>query len=144
MYSGSEVEKSDTIVHNIHPCPFDPYDIFYWNKSNKKKLYILWFCWIYIQLNGQKLPTSQRTCATHDARLLVCLVKPSNFFLILSKTPSLYKCNVISWPLFSLIFDYFMPNNTPPSSTYNSVKMCKPFQNPNVASQIFPEWLCQN
>ena len=36
MYSGSEVEKkSDTILHNIHPRPFDPYAGFFYFFMNQ-------------------------------------------------------------------------------------------------------------
>ena len=56
--------------------------------NNKKYNYFFKTCFIYIQLNGQKLPTSARTDAGPDARLLVHLVKPSRkgFISILSKT----------------------------------------------------------
>ena len=39
-------------------------------------MYFMIFFIIYIHLNGQKLPTFERTDATPDARLLVHLVKP--------------------------------------------------------------------
>ena len=58
------------------------YDLFYGIKNNwAEEKYILWFCFIYIQQNGQKLPTSECTDATHDAWLLVHLVKPAKKIL---------------------------------------------------------------
>ena len=44
--------------------------------ERRKKYFIILFH-IYIQLNGQNLSISERTDATHYARLLVYLVKPS-------------------------------------------------------------------
>ena len=57
------------------------YDLLYWIKNKWKKMYLMIFFFIYIHLNGKKLPTSERTDATPDARLLVHLVKPSKKIL---------------------------------------------------------------
>ena len=59
------------------------------------------FCdlvFIYIQLNGQKLPISERTDATPHARLLVHLVKPSkkrfNFNTVQDSLSILMQCHL--------------------------------------------------
>ena len=54
----------------------------------EEKMYFMIFFIIYIHLIGQKLPTSERTDATSNARLLVQFVKPSkkDFISKLSKT----------------------------------------------------------
>ena len=74
-------------INAIHVCKLIDicaiiYDSLYWIKKTNKKKYNLWFCFIYIQLNGQKMPSSECTDATHDAWVLVHLVKPSkkNYF----------------------------------------------------------------
>ena len=117
------------------------YDFFYWI-TNNKNYNILLFSFICIQLNFQKLQTSARTDAAPDARLFSHLVRFSkkSVISILSKTHFRYQCNVISLQLFNQLFDILCQiTPPPPSSTYNSVHMFEPFQNPNFASNFFPE-----
>ena len=119
------------------------YDFFFGLKIIKINRNFLLFHFICIQLNFQKLQTSAHTDAAPDARLFSHLVRFSkrSVILILSKTYFRYQCNVISLQLFNLIFDILSQITPPPPllRTYNSVHIFEPFQNPNFASNFFPQ-----
>ena len=72
-----------------------------------KKFNILWFCFICIQLNFQKLQTSARTDAAPDARLFSHLIKFSKrgVILILSKIHFICSLKFKTLPHFFFLSD---------------------------------------
>ena len=132
-------------INSIKVCKFIDigaimYDLLLWMKQYlKKNVFQVFVLYIFNQIaKSCQLPHAKMWPLMPDF-WFIWLSLQKGFISILSKTLFRYQCNIISLQLFSLIFDHFMPNNTPPLQPITVFIYQSPFKIQILPHIFFPQ-----